>query len=183
MALIKNFAEDTKFYYATISYLSLNKLTRKSIAINKDPVTMLVHLLVLDSENPDFVEVENRLEYSIPQIKTIRSPNMVSFPKVDQQSGEILIEQAKDPVSGDLLFEEISTNDPENPTETITQPVMVQIMEDIENGFKEEEDTTYIFPFSVENMQVAGNDPFRIGFDWLKENIELFRDYISDETL
>lgn len=145
MALRKNFQEGSKFYYAVIGYVGYVKNTQGFISVDH---LLKVDLIIKDDKDPEFLQVENSLEYTIPEKRFIKTPVMNTVPDIDPESGIL----KKDEEGKDIMIE-------------------------VENGFEEKEDESYQNPFDVAAMQPKGKDLAAVGYEWLLGNVEFFKDF------
>ncbi len=109
-----------------------------------DAHQMQVILVIKDTEDDDMFDVENEFIYSIPSVKIIKNKTYATVPVITAEGTESLDE------NGDVIYEEV------------------------EQGDAEIVDPDYVDPFKINTMDIEGNNIVKLGYDWLKSNIQLF---------
>ncbi|MBU2646120.1 hypothetical protein KKI24_15555 [bacterium] len=90
MAIRKNFNEGTKYYYGVISYIGYIKdPTGKHLGLNHK---MDVHLYIRDSAESEYIELQNRLEYLIPEKRQVQK-EIILEPEMTDEDGNIVKEK------------------------------------------------------------------------------------------
>ena len=107
-----------------------------------------VLLTIRDEGDADFRQIENELHYRIPNVKTIKVPIISVVPKTD-------------PLTGEQLLNEYGE----------------RITEEIQNGYEEVIDESYINPYEITAMDLQDQNIVKLSYLWLKANIELFADF------
>ena len=108
---------------------------------------LTVDLFVKDSAQPDYSELQSPMGYDIPSKRFIKEEIIVNVPELTE-TGEYVRDSEGEPVTNE-----------------------------VSNGFKEVVDGAYQDPFGVKLMQPKGVNIVKVGYEWLKKNIELFKDW------
>ncbi len=107
-----------------------------------------IKLAIKDYDDPNLFLIENELSYAIPAVKLKVIKVYNSIIKMNEEGTEPVMDE-----EGELIYE------------------------DVEVGEEEVIDETYSNPLTVETMNVAGQNPYKIVYEWIKDNVELFRDF------
>lgn len=87
MALKKNFKKGTKYYYALIHRISYGKNLVDPSNIVEHTIQLM--LQIRDTNDPDFMVVENDLVYTIPSGQMKEEPIVSVVPKLNDHGEEI----------------------------------------------------------------------------------------------
>ena len=107
MALKKDFHDSSKYYYAVIHRVSYAKNAANSESGIEHMVQ--IYLKIKDHNNSDYEVIENDLCYSIPDKKFKKKPVISNTPKIDEETGETILDENDEPITEEAIngYEEV----------------------------------------------------------------------------